>query len=801
MFRQVQLRPLISARWRYWFIRHRRWILTIMGIAVLILWATEGSTPKYKHNPRLVTVVQKNTVLPTHRIFHAPPGIAEIERRNRSAMFKKFLGYKVKASTRITGGKLINCMLPKLDLSYDSNSFAFYSLPSLKCSGKRMFLIQNGKFVLDKSVVPDPRRLESCLFYHVKNFDDDFYFYSKPDIKVEWPFNPVTVNHDFVRIQCTLKSREDKSADAKFGQGWFWNIFQGKQEGDDHYDELNSKNIEMKGGALPWDEEEVLRQKRDSKEIQNVLDDLDHWKSEDFADDYDKNYPNLDSPTSEFDQFSVHVSPKPEVFQRISNIVASLDHQPKKPNVLMLGLKSVSHLAFQRLMAKTYKFLRTELGAVALENYNVVGELTKDELIPLLTGTREYDLPDVQSWKYNAELMNAYPFIWKKFRQQGYATLFAEDAPMNSIFNTGFYGFGDSPTDHYMRPFWQAVWGSEIHRNSPSFCTGDSANHRYTLRYVEDFFEKYRNVSRFAFTFFQELSKPTSINPVQHLDADMVRFFQSLKKKKLLEDTVVMVFSDRGMYGYLMQETVLAKMEERLPMMAVSIPQHFQTRHPQAYVNLIQNAHRLTTPFDIHETLLDILDPSRLSYRPPEENNTEVMSLFEDILVDRKCQECRIPLHWCTCMTHIVMKPQVPIVQTVTSKMLQNIASRTDGVRDRCWELDLRSINTFYLVMPTWRVLTLTHPHGKWRKWQEFDNDFDLRVAYFLVTLKVGPCDVLYQATMVADFRNHTHYRYEVLREEVKSFGVRRYHYGCVSDRDPPSLKTFCCCRSNKKKP
>jgi len=53
---------------------------------------------------------------------------------------------------------------------------------------------------------------------------------------------------------------------------------------------------------------------------------------------------------------------------------------------------------------------------------------------------------------------------------------------------------------------------------------------------------------------------------------------------------------------------VLGKLEERNPFMSIRFPPSFVKTHPEAMKNLRTNAHRLTTPFDIHATFEDIVD-------------------------------------------------------------------------------------------------------------------------------------------------------------------------------------------------
>lgn len=50
-------------------------------------------------------------------------------------------------------------------------------------------------------------------------------------------------------------------------------------------------------------------------------------------------------------------------------------------------------------------------------------------------------------------------------------------------------------------------------------------------------------------------------------------------------------------------------MEERLPFAYISFPEWFERRYPEAVENVHLNARRLTSPYDLYETLKDLLHP------------------------------------------------------------------------------------------------------------------------------------------------------------------------------------------------
>lgn len=55
------------------------------------------------------------------------------------------------------------------------------------------------------------------------------------------------------------------------------------------------------------------------------------------------------------------------------------------------------------------------------------------------------------------------------------------------------------------------------------------------------------------------------------------------------------------------RSTQQGKLEERLPFFSFTFPPWFKSKYPEAYNNFKENAHRLTTPFDINKTLRNVL--------------------------------------------------------------------------------------------------------------------------------------------------------------------------------------------------
>jgi len=69
-----------------------------------------------------------------------------------------------------------------------------------------------------------------------------------------------------------------------------------------------------------------------------------------------------------------------------------------------------------------------------------------------------------------------------------------------------------------------------------------------------------------------------------------------------------------------------------MPFMGLRLPPSFISAHPVAAQNLRINANRLTTPFDIHATLRDIVDyTGDVAGANEEQLNRRGISLFREI--------------------------------------------------------------------------------------------------------------------------------------------------------------------------
>ena len=86
-----------------------------------------------------------------------------------------------------------------------------------------------------------------------------------------------------------------------------------------------------------------------------------------------------------------------------------------------------------------------------------------------------------------------------------------------------------------------------------------------------------------------------------------------------------------------------------MPFFSVLMPRSFQEKYPNEMKNLRLNSRKLTTPFDIHETLKHILNFETYDQKS-NDKSARGISLFNYISPNRSCEDAQIEAHWCSCL-------------------------------------------------------------------------------------------------------------------------------------------------------
>ena len=154
----------------------------------------------------------------------------------------------------------------------------------------------------------------------------------------------------------------------------------------------------------------------------------------------------------------------------------------------------------------------------------------------------------------------------------------------------------------------------------------------------------------FAFGFFSTLLHE-DMNKAVYMDKLLKRFFRSLDDSGSLRSTMVVLFSDHGVrYGESRGYTRMGWYEENLPVALIAMPESFRSRHATMMNTLRSNRHKLTTPFDLHETVRRVLDTDkRYDDSGRIARGRRGVSLLDVTIDDRTCKDASIAPTYCEC--------------------------------------------------------------------------------------------------------------------------------------------------------
>lgn len=296
--------------------------------------------------------------------------------------------------------------------------------------------------------------------------------------------------------------------------------------------------------------------------------------------------------------------------------------------------------------------------------------------------------------------LEACPFVWQDFREAGYVTAYGEDEASISTFNYHKTGFLKPPTDFYMRPYMLAAEHNlhVRHKHSLTFCLGfkHSADHIYD--YALDFATTYKNDASFGL-FWTNTFSHNDISDPSSMDSKMQNYLVELERREILNNSMVVFFSDHGLRFGPVRKLVTGWLEERLPFIFIWLPDWFREENPDIVQALKMNRNRLTNPYDLHMTLKHILELSgRRKDMPVATSCPECQSLFKEMPWNRSCDDSAIAAHWCTCSAYKTNDRKSPIVRSAVKFVLDGINEdlskhKLDGTHKMCADLKLSQIS------------------------------------------------------------------------------------------------------------
>ncbi|KAH9524030.1 hypothetical protein Btru_047956 [Bulinus truncatus] len=362
-------------------------------------------------------------------------------------------------------------------------------------------------------------------------------------------------------------------------------------------------------------------------------------------------------------------------------------------NVIMVGMDGVSRHQMMRGMNKTYTFLMEELHSFDMTMYTQVGINTFPNFLPLLSG---YTEDEVGKWWDRSKHMDPLDTIWRDYSNAGYRTLFTEDYPHIGGFHFAKQGFMFPPTTYYSHPIHVAMYGDKEIWRAGYHCAGNQAEVDFHFKYIHRFMDSFKDTPKFAFTFFTKLTHDDMTNN-KRVEEHTYNFYKTLLEKGHLNNTLLITFSDHGPRWGAIRATVHGILESRAPYAVLSFPKWFLDKYPDVAQNVRTNANRLTTHFDVHATLQELLY-FKASGSIPLVPRKHGISLFSKIPKSRTCQDVPIPVEFCLCNQETVEAMQTN--SSVSVGLGDVVLTAVNGKRNTklCTDLKMKNILEIFMI-------------------------------------------------------------------------------------------------------
>lgn len=287
------------------------------------------------------------------------------------------------------------------------------------------------------------------------------------------------------------------------------------------------------------------------------------------------------------------------------------------------------------------------------------------------------------------------PFVWWDYRDAGYVTAYGEDEASISTFHYHKVGFQSPPTDYYMRPYMLAAEKNlkKKMKHSLTFCLGFKHSVDHIYDYALDFATKYRNEPSFGL-FWTNTFSHSDISDPTSMDQKMKNYLDELDRRGILNESMIVFFSDHGIRFGPVRHLITGWLEERLPFIFIWLPPWFRTKHPEIVRALKINRNRLTNPYDLHMTLKHILELSgRMNAMPSAASCANCQSLFREMPWNRSCEETAIASHWCTCSPYKKSNENDKVVKDAVNFVINYLNGELKMYGSLCAELTLHSIS------------------------------------------------------------------------------------------------------------
>lgn len=413
-----------------------------------------------------------------------------------------------------------------------------------------------------------------------------------------------------------------------------------------------------------------------------------------------------------------------------------------------------------------------------------------------LTGKRVFDEQDGMMKEMNQSMyestFDSWPLIWKLFADKGYATMHNEDNPQWSLFNKGF---SKKPFDFEYRTFWLALRRA-ARKNDSYYCFRNELKPKIMLDIMRNHLIMMNDKLQFLWTYHSELSHDWDPE-IERYDDHLEHFWRDMYKGGYMNKTVVIFASDHGHRFSYIRHTLVGLLEERLPFYGIWFPEWFYKMHPKLKPTLEYNSQILSSTFDVHETLKDILNAN---YEGTQKNlGNRGLSQLYPIPKNRTCFSAGIPDHYCTCIRETEMDTDSPEAESASNLLVNYMNSYLNNATSLCHEIRLHKVIFFRQLDHDEKVKQGVKNYKAARELEErlknetnLDYDFE---HFYRIGISTEPMSSTFEATVKSVIVNTTYEEWRLVGKSISRTNAYKSQSDCVTDH---ILRKYCTCKMAK---
>ncbi|KAL1430634.1 hypothetical protein MTO96_014828 [Rhipicephalus appendiculatus] len=315
--------------------------------------------------------------------------------------------------------------------------------------------------------------------------------------------------------------------------------------------------------------------------------------------------------------------------------------------------------------------------------------------------------------------------VWRQYSLRGYRTMMLEEWVHLSLFTSfSSNGFRRQQTDYYLRHVVKLMEELGEPVEDDISCLAPTTQTQELLDYLANFVKVMSQRPFFAFAWFIDITHER-LNNAAYADEPFRQMLEALHASGALNHTVLAFFSDHGLRKGDIRATYIGRLEDIQPFAFLVFPPWFLEKNPEAARSLRVNQHRLTTPFDLHATLVELLDyPDRKRPR-----TAYGLSLLNEIPEQRTCADASIRPKWCSCNVQGDAAVPRALARAMANRVVSDVNELLARERRKCAKYRLL------------RLVDVTVLHST-------PDDLVKNTSHYLVDVMLSPGNVVFESTV-----------------------------------------------------